>query len=380
MDTNNSNQFDGFNQQQQNPQQQQFQANNQQQQQFNQQQFQQYNQFNQQQQYGQNQYSQQPFNPQQQFNSLPKQENKIGNIAVVLAFVSIICCGGPFSILAIILGIVSLIKVGKNGKAFIAIILSVSSLIVWIILYIVLGSAIYLDFLHNYTDFDSYLESESDYNYNSDLDSNNSDTYDYTETETVEPEVNVDVSNSTEEYDLSTVTNFPVEYDKIGLVEFTTPDGTNYTIDVQDMSTIINCDLLREDENLKTTLEQYERESFSFFDVNDDWDSFTFFCYNSAEEPVDITKMKTSDIHFDGLMDLPYFKIDGFVDNTITDEQFLELMGEPTDIYDLDKETNRVHYTWYRDDDLSVSPTETSDCQIMATFEQGKLDSLSFCR
>lgn len=362
MDTNNSNQFDGFNNQQNPQQQQQFQANNQQQQQFNQ--------FNQQQQYGQNQYSQQPFNPQQQFNNLPKQENKIGNIAVVLAFVSVACCGGPFSILAIILGIVSLIKVGKNGKAFVAILISIVSLAVWIILYIVLGSAIYLDFLHNYTDFDSYLESESEYNYNS----SSSDTYDYIENETVEPEVNVDVNSSTEEYDLSTVTNFPVEYDKLGLVEFTTPDGTNYTIDVQDMSTILNCDLLREDENQKTTLEQYDRESFSFFDVNGDWDSFTFFCYNSAEEPVDITEMKTSDIHFDGLMNLPYFKIDGFIDNTITEEQFLELMGEPSDIYELDKETNSMHYTWYEDD------TENSDCQIIATFEQGKLDGISFYR
>lgn len=377
MDTNTNNQFDGFNnqqnpqQQQQFNQQQQFQANNNQQQQ----------QFNQQQQYGQNQYSQQPFNPQQQFNNLPKQENKVGNIAFVMSIISIFCCGGPFSILAIILGIVSLIKVGKNGKAFIAILISVSSLIVWIILYIVLGSAIYLDFLHNYTDFDSYLESESDYNYSGDLDSsNNNDTYDYIENETAEPEVNESVSSSTKEYDLSTVTNFPVEYDKLGLVEFTTPDGTDYTIDVQDMSTILNCDLLSHAENKKTVLEQYERESFSFFDVNDNWDSFTFFCYNSAEEPVDITEMKTSDIHFDGLMDLPYFKIDGFVDNTITEEQFLELMGEPSDIYDLDKETNCVHYSWYRGDDLSVSHTETSDCQIMATFEQGKLDSLSFCR
>lgn len=378
MDTNNNNQFDGFNNQQ-NPQQQfnQQQFGGQQFQQYDHHQYNQNQQFNQQQQYSQNQYNQQTFNPQQQFNNLPEQKNTVGTVAFVMSIISTVCCGGPFSILGIILGIISLVKVGKNGKALIAILLSVVSLAVWILMYIIIGSTIFVDYLGTYSE----RHSNSDYEYNSDYDYNSTKDYsDNTSKETVEPEVSVNVTNSTEEYDFSTLTNFPVEYDKISLVEFTTPDGTDYTIDVKDMSTIINCDLISDAENKKTTLEQYERESFSFFDVNDDWDSFTFFCYNSAEEPVGLTEMKTSDFEFNGLMDLPYFKIDGFVDNTITEEQFLELMGEPSNTYEIDKETNRIDYCWYGNDSSSISPTETSDCQIIATFEQGKLDGISFYR
>ena len=360
MDTNNNNQFNGFNQQQ-------FNQYNQQQADFNQQQTQQYNQFNQQQQYGQNQYNQQNFTQQQQFNNIPQQKNTLGTIAFVLALISIFCCGGVFSIASIIVGIISLIKVGKNGKSIAAIILSIISLVVWIILYIVLGAGVLIDFAAKSGALD-----DTDYSYDY---TNATDTEAGTEVDN--PEVTVTITNQTESFDTSEITNFPVEFDKIGLIEFTTPDGINYTIDLHDMSTILNCDLLREDENRPTTLDKYSTVMLSLSNVNGNWDSFSFLCYNPTNDDINITEMKARDISFDGLDTIPYFKIDGFIDNTITEEQFLELMGEPSQSSYIDKDTNYILYNYSGNDKQLIHPTETSDCQILASFKQGKLKNLS---